>query len=1078
MTTRRGAYFFILAVVLGSVSTFHCPSNQECYCDRHRDGGIEINCLMKNDAKFIVNIQPDEYIRIQCDNSPDWSDFHLNVSSFTKKENIETIYFYMCDLPSTNESLGEIVQRLGVTDIEKLSFQSYKNLSSALVKHHLDGFKNLKVLNLPSNNVSYVDENLLASLHNLKGLNLLDNNLHLKPGFFNYTSGLEWLELGDNTLQSIELGTFDHLKNLTFLNLWKNHLTQLQPGIFDQLVALKTLGLNMNYMINLPEDIFGKLENLEVLNLARNNFTTLPRNLLRNNKKLHTVTLMDNKKNMTLPNEFFANLTDLEVLKLKGNGFVTLPENIFLGCTSLTNITLEQNYLQTLPVQIFQDLNKLLELKLNFNDLENLPDNIFSENKKLIKLDLSKNRFTFISSRLFRGLGALRELNMEENHLRTISPQGFKHLKNLKIAKFSNNYLTLHDPIHDSLEPFDRKSSFYECEILEELYLAHNNISEIYSDWITADTKLRKLDLKYNNISSITTADVQFVSIDITVDLAHNKIEHIYLKDAEVFVHYQENARDVIISVDYNPINCDCNLYDFLRYMEGRMHPKVQNYFHIKADNLTCQQPKEMENVPIANLKSETLTCMVTDPDICPKQCNCFVRPEGTAFLFDCSNKNLTNVPSVIKTPSNAFNFEFDFSGNRLTHMPNLTAMGYGSVKKLLLSHNIISEISLNGLSNTLQVLELHNNNISRIHPDVLKHIEKKMNLTRLTLHENPWNCDCDAENFLNFIKSKFEKMPDLFKVTCSGKNTSVSIMSSIDFCPLNTTAMIGISIVISIAGFLIGLIGLLYYKYQRQIKVWLFAHQWCLWFVTEEELDKEKLYDAFVSYSHKDHDFVVNELVPKLENGPTPFKLCLHYRDWLTGEWIPANIANSVENSRRTIVVLSPNFLESVWGRMEFRAAHSQALSEGRARVILILYGDIGPTDDLDPELKAYISMNTYVKWGDPWFWDKLRYALPHQPKLTRSSIAAGKKIFENHQLCIQANEDKKELIYPIGLPETSPNTTPPADTLKKFVSDKQPKDQLFLNGYPRESCKLNGNIAIILSPEHLKHDNNECLV
>lgn len=111
----------------------------------------------------------------------------------------------------------------------------------------------------------------------------------------------------------------------------------------------------------------------------------------------------------------------------------------------------------------------------------------------------------FICRHLFNGLNALQELNIKKNQLTTISNQGFSSLQQLRIAILSYNNLTLQEeqPFADQ---FGNKSPFYDCVSLEELYLANNSISEVFSDWLLSDIQLRKLDLKYNNISSITVS--------------------------------------------------------------------------------------------------------------------------------------------------------------------------------------------------------------------------------------------------------------------------------------------------------------------------------------------------------------------------------------------------------------------------------------------------------------------------------------------------------------------------------------------------------------------------------------------
>lgn len=78
------------------------------------------------------------------------------------------------------------------------------------------------------------------------------------------------------------------------------------------------------------------------------------------------------------------------------------------------------------------------------------------------------------------------------------------------------------------------------------------------------------------------------------------------------------------------------------------------------------------------------------------------------------------------------------------------------------------------------------------------------------------------------------------------------------------------------------------------------------------------------------------------------------------------------VNESRRTIIILSKKFLTSIWSQPEFRSGYQEA------KLIFILYGDTC-IDDLDDELKAWVRKYPSIKWGDPKFWTKLRYAMPH---------------------------------------------------------------------------------------------------
>ncbi|XP_070195471.1 toll-like receptor 13 [Littorina saxatilis] len=123
-------------------------------------------------------------------------------------------------------------------------------------------------------------------------------------------------------------------------------------------------------------------------------------------------------------------------------------------------------------------------------------------------------------------------------------------------------------------------------------------------------------------------------------------------------------------------------------------------------------------------------------------------------------------------------------------------------------------------------------------------------------------------------------------------------------------------------------------------------------------------LYDAFVSYVSRpeDEEFVYTHLRPKLEQ-EMGFRLCLHKRDFVIGDTISNNICDTLENTRRFILVLTPRYLESEWAEFEYQKA-SQEMLKLNIRIVPIILEEITATTTINHTLKAILESVTYITY------------------------------------------------------------------------------------------------------------------
>ncbi|GMT07509.1 hypothetical protein PENTCL1PPCAC_29683 [Pristionchus entomophagus] len=146
-----------------------------------------------------------------------------------------------------------------------------------------------------------------------------DRDLTHIPAFL--PSSTTELRLEQNRISYIPENALSHLKNLRRLDLSKNAISEISPGAFRGLDNLNTLVLYGNELVDLPSGVFDGIENLQLLLLNANKLKCIRRDAFRNLTKLTLLSLYDNNI-QSLSNETFHHLSSLQTLHLAKNPLI------------------------------------------------------------------------------------------------------------------------------------------------------------------------------------------------------------------------------------------------------------------------------------------------------------------------------------------------------------------------------------------------------------------------------------------------------------------------------------------------------------------------------------------------------------------------------------------------------------------------------------------------------------------------------------------------------------------------------------------------------------------------------------
>ena len=563
----------------------------------------------------------------------------------------------------------------------------YLNLNENKLVH----IRNTTLLEEPSlgkNQTSNLTSGVFDSLGNLIRLDLSDNNIAALPaGVFESLGNLTYLDLSDNNISALPAGVFDSLGNLIRLDLSDNNISALPAVVFDTLGNLIRLDLSDNNISALPAGVFDSLGNLIRLDLSDNNISALPAGVFDSLGNLIRLHLSDNNIS-ALPAGVFDSLGNLTYLDLSDNNISALPAGVFDSLGNLTYLDLSDNNIAALPAGVFDSLGNLTYLDLSDNNISALPAGVFDSLGNLTYLDLSDNNISALPAGVFDSLGNLIRLYLSDNNIAALPAGVFDSLGNLRYLYLSdNNIAALPAGVFDSLGN------------LRYLYLSDNNIAALPAGVFDSLGNLTYLDLSDNNISALPAGVFDSLGNLIRLDLSDNNIAAL---PAGVFDSLG-NLRYLYLS-DNNIAALPAGVFDSLG-----------NLIRLDlSDNNIAALPAGVFD-SLGNLRYLYLS----DNNIAALPAGVF-DSLGNLIRLYLSDNNIAALPAgVFDRLGNLI--RLDLSDNNISALPAGVFDRLGNLIRLDLSDNNIAALPVGVFESlvNLRVLKLHDNKIASLHEDV-----------------------------------------------------------------------------------------------------------------------------------------------------------------------------------------------------------------------------------------------------------------------------------------------------------------------------------------------------------------------